>query len=284
MLNTLRQFMRPPPGLGVDFTQPPQAPALAPADGVSWRVFANPVALFIGGVSAVLLELAQPAVRTGVWEHSSFRRDPAGRLHRTGYAAMVTVYAPQAEARAMIARVVKVHCKVQGRTPAGTPYEANDPQLLTWVQATAVFGFVQAYHCYVSALSPQEKDAAFAEGLPAARLYGAVDAPAAWAQWQQLLQATAPELENSAILTQFLDLMEQSPLLPRFARPLQRLLVRAAVSMTPAPVREFAALQGRGLRRGERHLVRALAAVAGSIPLRGLPPAQAAQRMRPARR
>ena len=284
MFSTLRQFMRPPSGLEVDFAQPPQAPALAPAQGVSWRVFANPVSLFIGGISAVLLELAQPAVRTGVWEHSSFRRDPVGRLHRTGYAAMVTVYAPQDKARAMIARVVEVHRKVRGNTPAGVPYEANDPQLLSWVQATAVFGFSQAYHCYVSALSPHEKDAAFSEGQAAARLYGAIDAPVTWQEWEALLQATAVGLENSEILTQFLDIIDQSVLLPHIARPLQRLLVRAAVSMTPAPVRGFAALEGRGLRRGERHLVRALATIAGWIPLRGLPPAQAARRMKLPRR
>lgn len=279
MLRTLRQFMRPPAGLQVDFAQPSQAPALAPAQGVSWRVFANPVSLFIGGVSAVLLELAEPSVRTGVWEHSSFRQDPAGRLHRTGYAAMVTVYAPQEAARAMIAHVVKVHGKVQGQTPAGVPYEANDPRLLNWVQATAVFGFTQAYHAYVTALSPAEKDAAFTEGQAAARLYGATDAPSTWQAWEQLLQATTPGLENSDILVQFLDIMDQSVLLPRIARPLQRLLVRAAVSMTPAPVHGFAALQGRGLRRAEHQLVRALAALASWVPLRDLPPAQAARRM-----
>ena len=47
-------------------------------------VFKNPVTMFIGGVAAVILELAEPRVRTGVWEHSRFSRDPVGRLRRTG--------------------------------------------------------------------------------------------------------------------------------------------------------------------------------------------------------
>lgn len=250
MFSTLRQFMRLPAGLQVDFTHPPQAPALTPAEGVSWRIFANPVALLIGGASAVLLELAQPSVRTGVWEHSSFRHDPAGRLHRTGYAAMVTVYAPEDQARAMIARVVNEHRKVQGQTPSGVRYTANDPLWLTWVQATAVFGFSEAYHRHVAALSPGEKDCAFAEGQASARLYGAAAAPPTWQAWEQLLQATVPGLESSEILAQFLDIMDQSALLPRIARPLQRLLAR----------------------------------IAGWVPLRGLPPAQAAQRMQVRRR
>ena len=72
----------------VDFSAPRGEPALAAPDSVSWQVFKNPVALFIGGVAAVLLELAEPRVRHGVWDHSSFRERPMQRLQRTGLAAM----------------------------------------------------------------------------------------------------------------------------------------------------------------------------------------------------
>lgn len=58
-------------GWRVDFANPPGAPAFTGPDSVSWRVFKNPVALAIGGVAAVLLEFADPAIRSGVWEHSS---------------------------------------------------------------------------------------------------------------------------------------------------------------------------------------------------------------------
>jgi uncharacterized protein (DUF2236 family) len=44
--------------------------ALVPADSISWRVFKNPLSLVIGGVAAVIMELAEPRVRTGVWEHT----------------------------------------------------------------------------------------------------------------------------------------------------------------------------------------------------------------------
>lgn len=279
MLKTIEQFMRPPPGLAVDFSAPAGAPALAPADGVSWKVFANPVSLFIGGVTAVLLELAEPSVRSGVWDHSSFQRDPAGRLHRTGFAAMVTVYGPREAAQKMIARVVQAHGRVQGVTPGGVPYQANDPRLLDWVQATAIFGFTQAYHCYVSALEPAQRSAAFAEGQASAQLYGAVNTPRDWAGWEALLSATAPGLEGSAILTDFLNIMENTAILPRPLRFLQRLLVRAAVEITPEPVRSLPQLRGRGLRGGERFFVRAMARMATWWPLPGLPPAQAARRM-----
>src|SRR5919112_3182335 len=87
----------------VDFTRPIGEPALVPPDSVSWRVFKNPVALLVGGVAAVILELAEPRVRAGIWNHTSFRSDPLTRLQRTGMAAMVTVYGARSTAEAMIA-------------------------------------------------------------------------------------------------------------------------------------------------------------------------------------
>jgi len=279
MLTTLQDLMRPPAGMEFDFSQPPGEPALAPADGVSWRVFANPVTLFIGGVTAVLLELSEPSVRSGVWDHSSFARDPGTRLRRTGFAAMMTVYGPRSATEALIARVVKMHGHVTGSTPDGVAYQANDPRLLDWVHATAAFGFSEAYHVYARPLSAQEKDAAFVEGGPSALLYGATGAPRSRAEWEALLAATAPGLEESAILADFMRIMGDAPILPAPMRPLQRLLVRAAVEITPEPVRSLPQLRGAGLRIGEAALVKALARLAGILPLPDTPPAQAARRL-----
>jgi len=279
MLDALRDLLRPPAGMEFDFSEPKEEPALAPADGVAWRVFANPVALFIGGVAAVLLELAEPSVRSGVWDHSNFQHDPLTRLRRTGFAAMMTVYGPRSAAEKMIAHVSRMHGRVAGVTPDGIAYRADDPRLLEWVQATAAFGFTEAYHRYVQALSAQEKDAAFAEGQAAARLYGAIGAPASWGQWEALLAATAPGLEGSTILADFMRIMDEAAILPAPLRWLQRLLVRAAVDITPEPVRSLPQLRGRGLRVGEAALVRTLARNSALLPLGDTPPRQAARRL-----
>ncbi len=82
-----------------DFSVPEGAPSFVGPDSVSWRIFKNPVTLFIGGVAAVFMEFADPRVRMGVWEHSNFRTDPVLRLKRTGLAAMITVYGPRAQSR-----------------------------------------------------------------------------------------------------------------------------------------------------------------------------------------
>ena len=282
MLAAFRDLLRPPAGMAFDFSQPAGEAALAPHDGVSWRVFANPVSLFVGGVAAVLLELAEPSVRSGVWDHSSFQRDPGTRLRRTGFAAMMTVYGPRSQAERMIAHVVRMHERVEGVTPGGVAYRANDPRLLDWVQATASFGFAEAYHRYVRSLSAHEKDTAFAEAGPAARLYGATGAPRSSKEWESLLARTAPGLEGSAILADFMRIMGEAPILPAPLRPLQRLLVRAAVQITPEPVRSLPQLRGRGLRFGEAALVRALARGSALVPLGDTPQVQAARRVAPA--
>lgn len=279
MLETIRELMRPPPGMAFDFSQPAGEPALAPSDGVAWRVFANPVSLFIGGVAAVLLELAEPSVRSGVWDHSNFKRDPGIRLRRTGFAAMMTVYGPRSEAEKVIARVVRMHGRVEGHTPDGLPYHASDPRLLDWVQATAAFGFTEAYHAYVQPLSAREKDAAFAEGELAAGLYGATGAPRSWCEWEALLARTAPGLEGSDILADFMRIMRDATILPAPLRGLQRLLLRAAVQIVPEPVRALPQLRAGGLRPGEALLVRGLARAAALLPLDEMPPAQAARRL-----
>jgi uncharacterized protein (DUF2236 family) len=279
MLGAIQELMRPPAGMEFDFSQPPGEPALAPEDGIAWQVFANPVSLFVGGVTAVLLELAEPSVRSGVWDYSSFQRDPALRLRRTGFAAMMTVYGPRSAAEQLIAKVVRIHDHVQGTTPGGVAYRANDPRLLDWVQATATFGFTEAYHRYARRLSVLEKDAAFAEAEGAARLYGATGAPRSWAGWDAALAQIAPGLEGSNILADFMRIMRDAPILPAPMRPLQRLLVRAAVEITPEPVRSLPQLRGRGLRLGEATLVRALARGAALLPMGETPPAQAARRL-----
>lgn len=264
----------------VDFTAPFGEPALAPADGVSWRVFKNPVTLFIGGVAAVLLELGEPRVRTGVWEHSSFRRAPLSRLSRTGLAGMVTVYAARSVAERMIAGVVRAHEQVRGLTPDGQPYHANDPALLDWVHGTAAYGFLEAYHAYARPLSDADKARYYAEGAAAARLYGASAQIASKTAVEHLFETMRPRLERSGIVFEFLDIMARTPALPPSLRPLQRPLIRAAAEVLPPWARERLDLgPEHRLRPWERPLVHAAAWGADRALLRNSPAVEACRRL-----
>jgi uncharacterized protein (DUF2236 family) len=265
----------------VDFTQPLGESALTEPNSVSWKVFNNPVSLFIGGVTAVLLELAEPSVRSGVWDHTTFRTDPMKRMRRTGLAAMVTVYGARGIAESMIAGVRKMHERVTGATPAGIPYHASDPQLLRWVHATAAFGFLEAFHHFVRRVSPQDRDRYFAEGAPIARLYGAENAPTSESELNELFQTTLPRLERSEIVFEFLEIMRTLPLFPRPFGFLNRLLVHAAIDILPAPVRETLGLgTSPRLSPGGRVALRILATTFEILDLKSTPAALARGRLR----
>ena len=262
-----------------DFLRPAGEAALVSPDSVSWRVFKNPLSLFIGGVAAVIMELAEPRVRTGVWEHTTFRIDPIRRLRRTGLAAMVTIYAARGAAEAMIARVRRMHDSVAGSTPAGKVYRANDPELLNWVQSTAAYGFLQAYHSYVRPLSDLERDRYYAEGTLAASLYGAC-APTSEAALEVRFDAMAKKLERSDILFEFLATVRSAPILPLPLRPLQPLLVRAAIELTPHWLQTIVGLTDHGLKCLGARVVRQIGAFSDCVVLETNPAVQACRRMR----
>lgn len=264
----------------VDFSQPRGEPALVPADSLSWQIFKNPISLFIGGVTAVILELAEPGVRSGVWEHSSFRRDPVTRLRRTGLAAMVTVYGARSTAETLIAGVRRMHEKVSGTLPSGESYRASDTDLLDWVQATASFGFITAYSAFVRTLDRGELDRGYAEAGPAAALYGAIGAPGSEAEREAQFDAMRGRLEPSPIVFEFLDLMHAARAMPPALRPLQPLLIRAAVSLTPDWVRERLGLtDAHALKAWERPIVREAAMLADKVMLRSSPAVQSCLRL-----
>jgi uncharacterized protein (DUF2236 family) len=278
--STAQALLQPADGRRIDFSRPFGEAALVPPDSTSWRIFKNPIALLVGGMAAVILELAEPAVRTGVWKHSTFQTDPMGRLRRTGLAAMVTVYGARSVALPMIAGVVRMHARVVDETPAGEAFTANDARLLTWVHATASFGFGEAYSRYVAPLSPREFDALYREGVPASHLYGALGVPGSQAQARALFDSMRGRLEASEIVFEFLRIMGGTRALPGPLRWLQPMLVRAAVDMIPDWIRECLGLTAaHGLRSPERILVKMAGAVSDRIVLPDGPPLQACRRL-----
>ncbi len=263
-----------------DFALPPGEPSVIAPDSVSWRVFANPVSMYIGGMAAVLLELGEPRVRHGVWDHSSFRRDPAGRLRRTGMAAMVTVYGARSSFEAMAARVRRMHGRITGTTPEGLAYSAEDPELLLWVQVTAAYGFLEAYHAYVRPIGAAQRDRYYAEAEAGAALYGVQEPPLSQGAVDAVFARMQPTLEPSPILGELLDILRTAPILPLPLRPMQRVAVRAAVDLVPPGLRRQLGLAGQPRPRpGERALLKALAQLAERTHLPSSPAAQALRRM-----
>lgn len=140
----------------------------AHAADITHRVNAERLAI-LGWGRAILLQLAHPLVAAGVAEHSAFRAGPhtaAVRLHQT-VRAMLALSFGDADAHARtIAGIRAIHRRVHGQLryavgpyPAGTPYSANDPELLLWVHATLVESIVRVYDDLVAPLDASDRDA-----------------------------------------------------------------------------------------------------------------------------
>lgn len=242
----------------VDFSQPKGEAALLAADSISWLVYKNLYSRMIGGIAATILELAEPRVRTGVWENSTFRQDPLPRLKRTGLIAMITVYGPSSTAKKVIQGVNRQHANVKGVTKNGQPYSAMDNELLTWVNVTAGWGFLEAYSNYVRPLSAQEKDRFYSEGVSAARLYGVKDRAAGAAGIEAIFEEFYDKVEPSPVIDEFIGVLVNTKLLPWPFATLQKLVIKAAVALIPDDMRSKIGLNGKQYRmtRWERSLVR----------------------------
>lgn len=264
----------------IDFAAPRGEPAVVGPDSVSWQVFRNPVTMFIGGVAAVLMELGEPRVRTAVWERSSFRRDPAGRLQRTGMAAMVTVYGARSSLEALTARVRGMHGRIAGETPTGEAYRADDPELLRWVQGTAALAFMSAFRAYVRPVGISDRNRYYAEGAEGGALYGVTEVAASEAAIDAMVAAMRPRLEASPILQEMLAIVAAAPILPPPFRAVQGCVVRAAVDLLPPDLRLRLGLASYPrLSWPERALLRTLARAADRATFETSPAAQACLRL-----
>jgi len=267
-------------GWKIDYGQPVGEPAYLDPGSVHWRVYKNPIALAIGGVAAVLLEFADARIRSGVWDHSTYKADPIGRSKRTGVAAMVGVYGPQSAARRVIQGVTNMHARVVGETPKGEAYKALDVELLDWVSATAAYGFLNAYDRFVSPVSEADKTRFYEEGGPIARLYGVQYSPKSTADFLGMMDRLADRFEPHPIVEEFLAIIQSGQAAPNMPKQLHRALARASVSLLPPIVREKLKL-GReyDLTVFDRLALKAVGKLADRIPIPGSAPCEASKRL-----
>lgn len=188
----------------------------------------------IGGVQSLLIQTLHPPTMAGVADHSSYKSDPFGRLHRTANFIGVTTYGSAAEAERMIRVIRKVHDRVTGTTPDGTPYEANDPHNLAWVHSTEVDGFLRAYQRYGrTPLSSSEADRYVAEMARVGEALGVIDAPRSVAELDEHLRSYIPELHFGAQAREAIRWLVLAPNEPA-ARAPYLIILGAAVDLLPS--------------------------------------------------
>jgi uncharacterized protein (DUF2236 family) len=184
--------------------------------------------------------MLHPRALAGVWDHSDFRRDKTGRLRRTAQFVAGTTYGGRAEAERLIFRVRAIHDRVGGQLPDGTPYSANDPDLLSWVHVAEASSFLAGYLRYRDPAFPAaEQDRYFDETALVAEMLGARDVPRSRRAVDAYLRAVRLELRaddrTRTVAAALLDQPSGNPLL----LPVGKLLTGAAIDLLPPWAREM---------------------------------------------
>ncbi|WP_198672305.1 oxygenase MpaB family protein [Pseudogemmobacter bohemicus] len=222
----------------IRFDAPPGDPGLFGPDAVCWRVHADFVPMVVGGVSALLLQMLHPLAIAGVWDHSNFRDDVMGRLARTAQFIAGTTYAARAEAETLIARVRRIHERVQGKDASGQPYSASDPDLLTWVHVAEVSGFLAAHLRFTEPDMPiAEQDRYYAEMALVARMLGARDVPETAAAVQDYLAGMVPQLRFDDRVAEVLRVISTAPVRPAALGVFRKMVTVSAFQILPDPIR-----------------------------------------------
>ncbi len=164
-------------------------------DSITWLIMSD-WSTMIGGVESLLIQTLHPPTMAGVADHSSYKDDPFGRLHRTSNFIGTTTFRSADEAERMVKMIRKVHTRVTGTTPDGVPYEANDPHNLAWVHCTEVDGFLRAYRRYGSVkITNADADQYVAEMARVGEALGVLDAPRSVHELDERLRTYIPELK-----------------------------------------------------------------------------------------
>lgn len=205
-------------------------------------------ALALAGPRALLMQAAHPLAVSGLLAHSTSLDDPYDRLARTAEVMSTVGFGTREEADRVTAHVREMHTRVRGTIkeavgpfPAGTPYAADDPELLMWVLFTLVDSGLVVYQLYVQSLDREERAAYWDDhkvvgelfGLTRARMPDSLD---------DLIDYRREMLESGQLVvtdwarTRARKIVLEPPV-PRVARPLVETLNFITVALLPEQIR-----------------------------------------------
>ncbi|AKQ42472.2 hypothetical protein CP97_11205 [Aurantiacibacter atlanticus] len=177
---------------------PPSDMAFFAKDSPIRMVHADVVSMMVGGMAALLLQMLHPHALRGVLDFSDFRADMHGRLRRTARFIAVTTYGHSDDAEAAIERVNRIHTKINGTLPDGTPYSATDPRVLAWVHVTEAMMFLEAWLVHVQPDMPMhEQDEYFRQFALIAKRLGADPVPETKAEAMSIFREMRSDLRAS---------------------------------------------------------------------------------------
>lgn len=133
------------------------------------------------GPRTLLMQASHPLAFVGFWGTTAAQEpaDAYPRLQRTAEAMATAVFGSADDAAAMGERVRGIHSRISGVTtsdagpwPAGTPWQADDPELLLWILATLVDSAMVVHDRFVRPLRPEERAAFWRDYRIVGQLFG----------------------------------------------------------------------------------------------------------------
>jgi uncharacterized protein (DUF2236 family) len=169
------------------------------------------------------------------------------------------VFGSRADADRAGRRVRAMHSRVRGelshpagRFPAGTPFAADDPELLLWVLATLVDSALVVYERYVGSLSIAERDAYWRDYRVIGGLFGLDDAdmPADIVQFDDYMHdmLEGPDLHVTSAARELAVQIVLRPPVPLTRKPVLELVNFMTVGLLPARLRRQFGLSWDPLR------------------------------------
>jgi uncharacterized protein (DUF2236 family) len=143
------------------------------------RIVHRERAVALSGPRALLMQAAHPLAVSGLLAHSTAVDEPYDRLARTAEVMNTIGFGTRREADRVTKRVRAMHRRVNGSIkgdvgpyPAGTPYAADQPDLLLWVLFTLVDSGIVVYDRYVRSMSDAEQAAYWDDYKVVGELFG----------------------------------------------------------------------------------------------------------------
>jgi len=203
----------------------------------------------LSGPRALLMMAAHPVAFAGFFAHTGSLDQPYERLRRTGEILDLIAWKDErGPADRATARVRAIHRRIRGRTSeaagrfaAGTPYRADDPELLLWILACMADSAAVVYERYVRRLSEPERDALWADYRVVGRLFGLAEdcMPGTWVAFAAYMRAmlASGDLVVTDPARELAHRIVMRPPAPMAARPLVDLVNQVTIALLPASLR-----------------------------------------------
>ena len=235
-------------------------------------------AVAFSGPRALLMQATHPVAFEGFFAHTGAMDAPYERLARTAKVMDTIAFGSREDADRATRRVRAMHRRVRGeltepagRFPAGTPFAADDPELLLWVLATLVDSALVVYDRYVASMSHAERDGYWQDYRVIGGLFGLrdeempADLDAFDAYMARMLDGDDLYV-TSAARELAIDIVMRPPV-PLARRPVLELVNFITVGLLPAPLRKqyglsWDPLRALALRGGAEYAKRVLVPLA----------------------